>query len=49
LQDPKFKDLSAKLEREDHHKFELLDDLIFRKSSDKRFTVPDSMINNIIV
>jgi len=31
LQDPKFKDLSTKLEREDYHKFKLLDGLIFRK------------------
>jgi len=30
LQDSIFKDLSAKLEREDDHKFELLDGLIFR-------------------
>jgi len=49
LQDPKFKDLSAKLEREDHYKFELFDDLILKKSSDKpQFAVSDSMINNII-
>jgi len=49
LQDPKFKDLSTKLEREDHHKFELLNGLIFRKGPDKpRFSMPDSMINNII-
>jgi len=49
LQDPKFKELSSKLEREDHHKFEFLDGLIFKKDPDKpRFAVPDSMINNII-
>jgi len=35
LQDPKFKDLSTKFEREDHHKFELLNGLIFRKGPDK--------------
>jgi len=34
LQDPKFKELSSKLER-DHHKFELLDSLIFKKGPDK--------------
>jgi len=49
LQDLKFKDLSAKFEGKDHHKFELLDGFIFRKGLDKpRFAVPDSMINNII-
>jgi len=32
LQDPKFKELSSKLEREDHHKFEPLDGLILTKS-----------------
>jgi len=41
--------LSAKLEREDHYKFELLDGLIFRKGPNKpRFAVPNSMVNNII-
>jgi len=49
LQDPKFTELSAKLEWENHHEFELFDGLIFKKGPDKpRFAVPDSMINNII-
>jgi len=52
LQGPKFRDPSTKLKQEDHniyHKFEILDDLSFRKGSDKpQFAMPDSMINNII-
>jgi len=49
LQDPKCRDPFTKFKREDHHKFELLDGLSFRKSPDKfRFTVPGSMTNSII-
>jgi len=49
LQDPKLRDPFTKFKREDHHKFEFLDGLIFKKGPDKpRFAVPDSMINNII-
>jgi len=36
LQNPKFRDPSIKFKREDHHKFELLDGLSFRKGPDKR-------------
>jgi len=48
LQNPKFRNPSTKFKREDHHKFELLYGLSFRKDPDKlQFAVPDS-INNII-
>lgn len=49
LQDPYLKSIATQLESQDLDDFELIEGLVFRKSSDKsRFIVPSSMINNII-
>jgi len=49
LLDTKLKTIAEEFEFFDHEKFELIDDFIFRKYTDKsRFIIPDSMINNII-
>lgn len=49
LQDHRLKEIATELEYGDHDKFELIDDLVYRKGQDRsRFAVPESMINNII-
>jgi len=45
LQDSRLNEIAEKLEFEDNDKFELLDDLVYKKGPDKsRFVVPEAMI-----
>ena len=49
LQDKKLQELVNELEYSENNKFELIEGLIYRKSTDRsRFVVPDSMVGNII-